>query len=276
MMFRRSPNSPRTQPVVDPQAMRSPWIYRIGGPSPAAFESASASHSKRKSYSGFSDAQATPGTRHRYLSMPRRLPSEITQQFNGAEGGFPRGVASSNNHAQSETIQGSFEAPINDPAAVLKPILKRPTSLSISTEDINHPWSATKPDPRLILSSLSRTFNLHLEDYLDVGVLTSLHTRDRLDSEARVKERNSWRTGKPMFRGDEWSGLGMFYFSSPDLSSRVLPVVFSEPLHKASIYASSSVVLGGREHDLPIVVVGCVEELYRTGVSLNCLPDLLY
>lgn len=33
------------------------------------------------------------------------------------------------------------------------------------------------------------------------------------------------------------------------------------------MYASSTAILGGYQHDLPIVVFACVEELYRTGES---------
>ena len=52
-------------------------------------------------------------------------------------------------------------------------------------------------------------------------------------------------------------------------------MVLGEPLRKASIYASTTMVLGGREHDLPIIVVSCIEELYRTGkqqIYSSCNP----
>ena len=52
-------------------------------------------------------------------------------------------------------------------------------------------------------------------------------------------------------------------------------MVLGEPLRKASIYASTTMVLGGREHDLPIIVVSCIEELYRTGkqqIYFSCNP----
>jgi hypothetical protein len=42
-------------------------------------------------------------------------------------------------------------------------------------------------------------------------------------------------------------------------------VVLGKPLWEASIYSSTMMVLGGREHKLPIVIVNCVEELYCTG-----------
>jgi hypothetical protein len=46
---------------------------------------------------------------------------------------------------------------------------------------------------------------------------------------------------------------------------RIYSVVLGETLRKASIHASTTMVLGGREHELPIIVVSCIEELYRTG-----------
>lgn len=56
----------------------------------------------------------------------------------------------------------------------------------------------------------------------------------------------------------------------------LLTAVFGEHLRKVSIYASIKMVLGGREHELPVVVVSAVEELYRTGklalsLSNTCL-----
>jgi hypothetical protein len=62
--------------------------------------------------------------------------------------------------------------------------------------------------------------------------------------------------------------------ASKDLSA---VSVFGVPLRKSGIYASTSVLLGGRELELPIVVVSCVEELYRTGLYqpslFHTLPD---
>ncbi|KAF4615830.1 hypothetical protein D9613_012439 [Agrocybe pediades] len=53
--------------------------------------------------------------------------------------------------------------------------------------------------------------------------------------------------------------------------------ILGEPVRKASIYASTTMILGGREHQLPIVVINSVEELYRTGIyqpNLFCtLPN---
>lgn len=34
-------------------------------------------------------------------------------------------------------------------------------------------------------------------------------------------------------------------------------------------------VLGGRQHELPIIVVSCIEELYRTGEPFPPPPSLV-
>ena len=37
-----------------------------------------------------------------------------------------------------------------------------------------------------------------------------------------------------------------------------------------------TMVLGGREHELPIIVVSCIEELYRTGKQPLLFLDYLF
>jgi hypothetical protein len=46
----------------------------------------------------------------------------------------------------------------------------------------------------------------------------------------------------------------------------MVPGVFGVSLHKVSLFASTTAILGGHQHDLPIVVFACIEELYRTGI----------
>ncbi|KLO11347.1 Rho GTPase activation protein [Schizopora paradoxa] len=43
--------------------------------------------------------------------------------------------------------------------------------------------------------------------------------------------------------------------------------VFGHPLYLTQLYASCVACMGGFQHDLPIVVYACVEELYRTGMT---------
>ncbi len=49
--------------------------------------------------------------------------------------------------------------------------------------------------------------------------------------------------------------------STPSVYVRI--DVFGAPLRQVAVYASTVTVLGGLEHELPIVVYSCVEELYR-------------
>ncbi|KII91965.1 hypothetical protein PLICRDRAFT_173746, partial [Plicaturopsis crispa FD-325 SS-3] len=51
--------------------------------------------------------------------------------------------------------------------------------------------------------------------------------------------------------------------------------VFGEPLENVVMYAAATTALGGWQHDLPVVVFACVEELYRSGIyepGLFCKP----
>ncbi|EGO00636.1 hypothetical protein SERLA73DRAFT_71637 [Serpula lacrymans var. lacrymans S7.3] len=47
--------------------------------------------------------------------------------------------------------------------------------------------------------------------------------------------------------------------------------VIGAPLHQALLHSSSAVVVGEYRHDVPIVVIACIEELYRTGIYQNGL-----
>ena len=57
----------------------------------------------------------------------------------------------------------------------------------------------------------------------------------------------------------------MTYSTKLSSTYMIVSAVLGEPIMKASIYSSIPMVLAGREHELPIIVVNTVEELYRTG-----------
>ncbi|KAF4615756.1 hypothetical protein D9613_012427 [Agrocybe pediades] len=115
--------------------------------------------------------------------------------------------------------------------------------------------SERKPDPRLLFSAvdgvlMSNGSGVDLRDYLDKDELLAAHQLDQLDFEEREMVASTLeRTGKLEVRGLEGP-----------------LTVLGEPVRKASIYASATMILGGREHQLPIVVINSVEELYRTGI----------
>ena len=51
-------------------------------------------------------------------------------------------------------------------------------------------------------------------------------------------------------------------------------MVLGEPIRKASVYSPTTMVLGGREHELLIVIVNCIEELYHTGERVFSMKPL--
>ncbi|KAF5311856.1 hypothetical protein D9619_002312 [Psilocybe cf. subviscida] len=115
------------------------------------------------------------------------------------------------------------------------------------------PASARKPDPRRVLSALEGMLGdeYKISDYLHSHELLGMHQLDQLDFEERDRARAMFlKTGKLNVRRGEKGVIS----------------VLGEPIRAASIYSSVPVVLSGREHEIPIVVVNTVEELYRTGI----------
>ncbi|CAA7269869.1 unnamed protein product [Cyclocybe aegerita] len=119
------------------------------------------------------------------------------------------------------------------------------------------PASARKPDPRLVLDTLEELFALHDQTagekalgHLDAYELLGAHQLDLMDFEERERIRGARMTGQQ---------------TSLARNKRPLAVL-GEPIRRASLYASTQMVLAGREHELPILIVHCVEELYRTGI----------
>ncbi|KAF8809756.1 Rho GTPase activation protein [Phlegmacium glaucopus] len=211
---------------------------------------------------------STPTSHHRRLvSMPQPLPSVIQAQIDIDGDRIARGLISPPivdfTHFDDRyrgPRSGHFEGLVtktkqtNGSNVSIKPILKRnPQSFGVmknNTSDMildPHPASLRKPDPRLIVSALEAVVLDPLKkpaDLLDVFDLLGMHQLDQLDFEERDIARGNSSQSYP--RGER--------------------VVLGEPVRKASIYASTAMVLGGREHELPILVVSCIEELYRTGM----------
>ncbi|KAJ7117748.1 hypothetical protein C8R44DRAFT_791396 [Mycena epipterygia] len=121
------------------------------------------------------------------------------------------------------------------------------------------PAGGDKPPPRRLQNSdpraLLRTLNTLLDpssqripDYLDVDHIMALHERDLMEREQRdaikLKARRDRAEGSVACDG---------------------LTVFGSSLREATMYASNGTVLGGYEHDLPIVVFRCVQGLCRHG-----------
>ncbi|KAJ7880055.1 hypothetical protein B0H14DRAFT_3434797 [Mycena olivaceomarginata] len=116
-----------------------------------------------------------------------------------------------------------------------------------------HPRRLQNSNPKTLLRTLNTLLDpksQRIPDFLDVDHLMALHERDLMDRDQRdaikLKARSD-RTNNSVV----CSGL----------------TVFGSSLREAAMFASNSTVLGGYEHDLPIVVFRCVQELCRHGFN---------
>jgi hypothetical protein len=89
-----------------------------------------------------------------------------------------------------------------------------------------------------------------------------MHQLDQLDFEERDIARGNSNQTYP--RGEMGKDLKSIIKAVLLILSYSLQFL-GEPLRTTSIYASTTMVFGGREHKLPIIVVSCIEKLYRTG-----------
>ncbi|PPQ81723.1 hypothetical protein CVT25_013447, partial [Psilocybe cyanescens] len=230
-------------------------------------------------------------SRRQIASMPQDLPSNLQAQIDIDNDRLARGLASASppivdftrfedtyrgprigdldglvphlNRSTAKAHAGIIKNGIRSSSTGEKPSLKTETptpamvggrsaaSLSVPGTAA-FPASARKPDPRLIISSLRDVLgkSQRVEDYLDAFELLAAHQLDQLDFEERGALNAAFlERGKLDVKGRKGA-----------------LVVLGEPIRKASMYSSTNVVLGGREHCLPIIAVNCIEELYRTGV----------
>ncbi|KAJ7509924.1 hypothetical protein B0H11DRAFT_1261666 [Mycena galericulata] len=114
-------------------------------------------------------------------------------------------------------------------------------------------------DPRALLRTLNTLLNpqtQRIPDYLDVDNLMALHERDLMEREQRDAIKVKARTDRAK-DSVVCSGL----------------TAFGSSLREATMYASHGTVLCGYEHDLPIVVFRCVQELCRHGYR-NLTPQV--
>ncbi|KIK56296.1 hypothetical protein GYMLUDRAFT_47284 [Collybiopsis luxurians FD-317 M1] len=124
------------------------------------------------------------------------------------------------------------------------------------------PRGFSKRDPRMILDELASLIGSgqrdRLNQYLPLDVMLAVHERELMEGAARLQRAKSIKSHS--------DGSGAI------INSSAPPGVFGIPLRQISLYASTKAVLGGFEHDLPIVVFACVEELYRSGISTPSNP----
>ncbi|KAK0205370.1 hypothetical protein DFS33DRAFT_1327780 [Desarmillaria ectypa] len=132
--------------------------------------------------------------------------------------------------------------PQNRKPHALSPAASIPTSMSTSfCEQLKtKPRNLVKPSPTLVMNYLHDAIGRDIVNvtwHLEMDDLLALHERE-------LMERRNGRGSKQ---------------NSLDMSMNI----FGVPLRQVSMYASTTAILGGFEHELPIVVYSCVEELYR-------------
>ncbi|KAJ7625485.1 hypothetical protein FB45DRAFT_67006 [Roridomyces roridus] len=126
-----------------------------------------------------------------------------------------------------------------------------PFSANVGPPPPGHPRRLNNSDPRALLRTLDTLLDpqsQRIPEHLDVDHLMALHERDAMEREQR-------EAIKVQARMDRAQG-------SVSYNGRT---VFGSSLREATMYASCATVLGGYEHDLPIVVFRCVQELCRHG-----------
>ncbi|PPQ71663.1 hypothetical protein CVT26_010582 [Gymnopilus dilepis] len=240
---------------------------------------------KKQSYSLLSVANPspqpspglTPASRRRFVSMPQALPSEGPTRVDIDSDRLSRAMASPPlvDFTQFEDTYrgprtGNFEGLMastsrsrsgmrSSSSGIRLPSRAREPSPATASADTNsaEPGASLasvhrKPDPRLILEALR-------------DVLGSAQTvEDRLDA---LEHRNAHQLDQQAFGERQRAKTLLLEVGKVDVQDRQGPlVVLGEPLRKSWVYSSTTHALGGRNHELPVLVVHCVEELYRTGI----------
>ena len=137
-----------------------------------------------------------------------------------------------------------------------------------------------RPDPKLILEALKAVPRLGraVQERLDLHEQMMVYQLDQMDAEERNavrcviahaavgSEPSSLLSSSSLVSSTSEIPSSTFMRSSTSSNTPSALAVFGTPLRKLTIYASTSTLLASRPLELPIVVVSCVEELYRTGL----------
>ncbi|KAF8829617.1 hypothetical protein HHX47_DHR3000855 [Lentinula edodes] len=142
------------------------------------------------------------------------------------------------------------------------PPIPSSTSLPVIPITVPEPRKFSKRDPKQILSDFKSLIGAEecgkVREYLPLDVMSAIHERELMERAARFRRAKS-------IRGHSSGRIAVDNLSEPTS-------VFGFPLRQIALYASTKAVLGGFEHNLPIVVFACVEELYRSGISTPSNP----
>ncbi|KAJ3884703.1 hypothetical protein GG344DRAFT_83622 [Lentinula edodes] len=142
------------------------------------------------------------------------------------------------------------------------PPIASSTSLPVIPITVPEPRKFSKRDPKQILSDFKSLIGAEecgkVQEYLPLDVMSAIHERELMEGAARFRRAKS-------IKGHSGGRIAVDNLSEPTS-------VFGFPLRQIALYASTKAVLGGFEHNLPIVVFACVEELYRSGISTPSNP----
>ncbi|KAF8216724.1 hypothetical protein K438DRAFT_1797714 [Mycena galopus ATCC 62051] len=123
--------------------------------------------------------------------------------------------------------------------------------IPLGDNPLHQPRRLQNSNPRTLLRTLNALLDpksQRIPEFLDVDHLMALHERDLMERDQRDAIKLKARSDR-VRDSVVCSGL----------------TVFGSSLREATMFASNSTVLGGYEHDLPIVVFRCVQELCRHG-----------
>ena len=232
--------------------------------------------SKRISSSLLSALPQPIRTRNRSASMPQKVSSKTadtsktslkvpTSQLprprtHSSASRIPSGLlptkAPSPNLPWSRSTPAQLARPLSVPS-------QTPASRRISHAMSTYPVEpdaprVVKPQPKLIINLLKKTMGEYPIEKAIVGDLMRLHDQElRLGEEREVSKR----------RGLD-AGFGAFCSSSiqsNDLTHSNQLDIFTAKFRETNKYASASIVFDDKTHDLPILVIACIERLKHVG-----------
>ncbi|KIY68127.1 hypothetical protein CYLTODRAFT_267864 [Cylindrobasidium torrendii FP15055 ss-10] len=172
------------------------------------------------------------------------LPSLAAAQL-GTQSRIPRSPGITGAPRAPRVTQAST-SPTLIPITPLSPTKKQFPRISASVSTSYHdqlragPRRYIKPEPDFLLRRLSEHLGPAfpaMRAFLPIDDLMALHEREWMERQERGARRKN---------------------SIEDMNN-----IFGAPLRQVSAYASTTAVVGGLQHTLPIVVYACVEQLYR-------------
>ncbi|KAJ3756812.1 hypothetical protein EV360DRAFT_71661 [Lentinula raphanica] len=258
----RSVSLPESAPVkipLSPSAGRTPRPSSIYTPSrlPRPSDiSTTRSHHRQSASLDISQRSASPSKLKSPTKYKKSIPNTTPRRSSVNITSTPRPTAKPHPHPHPHPHSHPHPHP---PLHIDVPVPSVPKSTSQPILPIPEPRRFTKRDPRRILECLRSLIDGdevgNMMELLPLDVMSAIHERELMEDATRFQRTKST---KEITAGSDIcvSTLGAFGY----------------PLRQIALYASTKAVLGGFEHNIPIVVFACVEELYRSGISTPSNP----